>query len=84
MGLGTVDPATPAGYLGVGQQQLVEIAGALSQNCKLLILDEPTNHLDLPSIEELENALDSFGGGILYISHDTYFINRMGGKVVEL
>ena len=49
-----------------------------------LILDEPTNHLDLPSIEELENALDKFVGGILYISHDTYFIDKMGGKVVEL
>ena len=50
----------------------------------LLILDEPTNHLDLPSIEELEKALERFIGGILYISHDTYFIEKMGGIVVEL
>ena len=48
----------------------------------LLVLDEPTNHLDLPSIEELENSLEKFPGGILYISHDTYFIKKMGGEVV--
>ena len=50
----------------------------------LLILDEPTNHLDLPSIEELETMLETFPGAILYISHDTYFINRLGGEAIEL
>ena len=53
VGLGAVDPATPAGLLGVGQQQLIEIAGALSQNCRLLILDEPTAALTDPEIEQL-------------------------------
>jgi ribose transport system ATP-binding protein len=53
VGLDAVDPATPAGFLGVGQQQLVEVAGALSQNCRLLILDEPTAALTDPEIEQL-------------------------------
>jgi ATP-binding cassette subfamily F protein 3 len=77
-----------------GRQKIMNLSGGQKARFQLikmfigepnfLILDEPTNHLDLPSIEELENALDSFVGGILYISHDTYFIDRMGGKVVAL
>jgi ATPase subunit of ABC transporter with duplicated ATPase domains len=50
----------------------------------LLILDEPTNHLDLPSIEELEEALKSYTGAILYVSHDTYFRKNIAGKVLEI
>jgi ATP-binding cassette subfamily F protein 3 len=77
-----------------GKQRIVNLSGGQKARFQLikmfigepnfLILDEPTNHLDLPSIEELENALAKFEGGILYISHDTYFIKRMGGKVVEI
>ncbi len=77
-----------------GQQKIMNLSGGQKARFQLikmfiggpnlLILDEPTNHLDLPSIEELENALVNFGGGILYISHDTYFIKRIGGSVVEL
>src|ERR1035438_7174262 len=48
VGLGDLDPATPADQLGVGQQQLVEIAGALAHNCRLLFLDEPAAPLALP------------------------------------
>lgn len=76
------------------QQKIINLSGGQKARFQLikmfigepnvLILDEPTNHLDLPSIEELENALDTFTGGILYISHDTYFIERLGGDVVEL
>lgn len=77
-----------------GQQKIVNLSGGQKARFQLikmfigepnlLILDEPTNHLDLPSIEELEKSLSEFEGGILYISHDTYFIKRMGGKAVEL
>lgn len=77
-----------------GRQKIMQLSGGQKARFQLirmfigkpnlLILDEPTNHLDLPSIEEMENALAQFEGGILYISHDTYFINRMGGEVVEL
>ncbi len=72
VGLAELDPATPAHRLGVGQQQLVEIAGALTRNCRLLILDEPTAALTDPEIERLfENirALQADGVGVIYISH---------------
>jgi ATPase subunit of ABC transporter with duplicated ATPase domains len=70
--------------LSGGQKARFQIIKMLATNPNLLILDEPTNHLDLPSIEELENALQSFEGGILYISHDNYFIKKMGGTVIEI
>ena len=56
----------------------------LCHNPSLLILDEPTNHLDLPSIEELEKALEAYTGAILYISHDSFFIQNLGGERVAL
>jgi len=56
----------------------------LSNDPQLLILDEPTNHLDLPSIEELESALEKYTGAILYVSHDNYFRNKIGGEVIQI
>ena len=50
----------------------------------MLILDEPTNHLDLPSIEELQAALERYAGAILYVSHDDYFRRKIGGSVVQI
>ncbi|NCN45745.1 MAG: hypothetical protein COU63_02235 [Candidatus Pacebacteria bacterium CG10_big_fil_rev_8_21_14_0_10_36_11] len=70
--------------LSGGQKARFQIIKMLVDKPNLLILDEPTNHLDLPSIEELENALVKFEGSILYISHDTYFIKKIGGKMVEI
>jgi ATP-binding cassette, subfamily F, member 3 len=70
--------------LSGGQKARFQIIKMLASKPNLLILDEPTNHLDLPSIEELENALSEFSGGILYISHDTYFINQIGGETIEM
>lgn len=70
--------------LSGGQKARFQLIKMLVVKPNLLILDEPTNHLDLPSIEELENALRSYQGGILYISHDTYFIEQMGGEIIEL
>jgi len=51
---------------------------------QILILDEVTNHLDLPSIEELEDAMEKYSGAIIYISHDSYFANRLKGKTVVI
>ncbi|MDQ3098714.1 MAG: ATP-binding cassette domain-containing protein [bacterium] len=80
----TLDEKQTLDTLSGGQKARFQIIKMLANNPNLLILDEPTNHLDLPSIEELENALQGFQGGILYISHDNYFIKKMGGKVVEI
>jgi ribose transport system ATP-binding protein len=87
LGLGDVDPATPADHLGVGQQQLVEIAGALAQNCRLLILDEPTAALTDPEIERLFDnirRLRAGGVGIIYISHRMDEIRRIANRVTVL
>ena len=50
----------------------------------LLILAEPTNHLDLPSIEELEDALEHYHGAVIYISHDSFFARNVGGETVQI
>lgn len=87
VGLGDVDPATPAGFLGVGQQQLVEIAGALSRNCRLLILDEPTAALTDPEIEQLFGnirQLQTEGVGIIYISHRMDEIRRIADRITVM
>src|ERR1035438_4802124 len=87
VGLGDIDPATPAGLLGVGQQQLVEIAGALSQNCRMLILDEPTAALTDPEIEQLfENIrqLQTEGVGIIYVSHRMDEIRRIADRITVM
>ncbi len=87
VGLGELDPATPAHRLGVGQQQLVEIAGALAQNCRLLILDEPTAALTDPEIERLfENIrkLQGEGVGIVYVSHRMDEIRRIASRTTVL
>lgn len=70
--------------LSGGQKARFQLIKMFANKPNLLILDEPTNHLDLPSIEELENTLKDYDGGILYISHDTNFIQKLGSDVVEI
>jgi ribose transport system ATP-binding protein len=87
VGLGDLDPATPADQLGVGEQQLVEIAGALARNCRVLILDEPTAALTDPEIERLFDnirRLQADGVGIIYISHRMDEIRRISNRVTVL
>jgi len=82
-----LDPDTRAGDLGVGQQQLIEIAAALTQRCKLLILDEPTAALTDPEIETLFaqiTALKQKGVGILYVSHRMDEIRRIADTVTVM
>ena len=78
------DRMTPLARLSGGQKARFQIIAMLANDPQLLVLDEPTNHLDLPSIEELETALTKYSGAILYVSHDNYFREKLGGKVVQI
>ena len=78
------DAMTPVSRLSGGQKARLQVISMLSNDPQLLILDEPTNHLDLPSIEELETALKSYSGALLYVSHDGYFRDAIGGDVVQV
>ena len=78
------DRMTPLARLSGGQKARFQIISMLVNDPQLLVLDEPTNHLDLPSIEELETALAKYSGAILYVSHDNYFREKLGGKVVQI
>jgi ribose transport system ATP-binding protein len=87
VGMNQFDPAALAGRLGVGHQQLVEIAGALARNCKVLILDEPTAALTAPEIDRLfENIrrLQAEGVGIIYISHRMDEIQQIANRITVL
>ena len=78
------DRMTPLARLSGGQKARFQIISMLANDPQLLVLDEPTNHLDLPSIEELETALAKYSGAILYVSHDNYFREKLGGKVAQI
>ena len=78
------DGQMPVSQLSGGQKARLQIIRMLANNPLLLLLDEPTNHLDLPSIEELENALTSYHGAVIYISHDSFFAKHVGGETVTI
>jgi ribose transport system ATP-binding protein len=87
LGLDDLDPDQRAGSLGVGQQQLVEIAGALAQNSSVLILDEPTAALTDPEINRLFeniNQLRQEDVAMIYISHRMDEIFRIADRVTVL
>ncbi|GAB3284658.1 ABC-F family ATP-binding cassette domain-containing protein [Kineosporia babensis] len=69
-GLGARHVLRPAGTLSPGERTRAGLALLQARGVNLLVLDEPTNHLDLPAIEQLEQALESFNGTLLLVSHD--------------
>ena len=76
------DRKLPISSLSGGQKARFQLIKMFCSSPNLLILDEPTNHLDLPSIEELEKALQAYEGAIVYVSHDSYFVAKMDGETL--
>lgn len=81
-GLGDMD--LKVGILSGGQKKRLALSVALLKECDLLILDEPTNHLDTPMIEYLEKYLIKRNKGLLMVTHDRYFLERITNKIDEI
>ena len=82
--LGIGDMHQKMGTLSGGQRKRVALASTLVHPADLLLLDEPTNHLDAEMIGWLENYLQAFSGGILLVTHDRYFLERVAQKTMEV
>jgi ATP-binding cassette, subfamily F, member 3 len=72
----------PIGSLSGGERSRAALARLTVEGANVLVLDEPTNHLDLWACDSLEAALRSFGGTVLVVSHDRYFLNRVADMIV--
>lgn len=84
LGFKTSDLTRPLKEFSGGWRMRVILARMLLERPDLLMLDEPTNHLDLPSIEWLENYLQTYEGTVIVVSHDKFFLNKMVTKIVEV
>lgn len=69
--------------LSGGEKIRVKLTELLQQKINTLIFDEPTNHIDIPTKEVLEDAIESFDGTLIFVSHDRFFINKFADKVIE-
>ena len=78
------DVFQPIKTLSGGEKGRVALTALMLRKDNVLLLDEPTNHLDMDSREVLEDALSGFGGTIITVSHDRYFINRIADRILEM
>src|SRR5206468_7912209 len=67
-----------------GERTRLAVARMLLRSSNTLLLDEPTNHLDLDPKEVLLDALIDYGGTLVFVSHDRYFVERLATKIIEL
>ena len=84
LGFSTADQDRPLASFSGGWRMRVALASLLLTDPTLLFLDEPTNHLDLPAMEWLEEYLETFHGGLIVVSHDRVFLDRITDEVREL
>ena len=82
--LGITDYDRTIGTLSGGQRKIVSLVSALIHPADILILDEPTNHLDSEMVAWLEDWLRSFRGGLIMVTHDRYFLERVCNHITEL
>ena len=78
------DVEKPVRVLSGGERTRLAVARMLLRPSNTLLLDEPTNHLDLDSKDVLLDALEDFGGTLVFVSHDRYFVDRLATKVIEI
>jgi ATPase subunit of ABC transporter with duplicated ATPase domains len=84
-GLGSAHVNRSVGRLSPGERTRAQLAELMVRGTNCLVLDEPTNHLDVPAIEQLEEALDSFEGTLVLISHDRWLLDVVRyDRVIEL
>lgn len=84
LGFSTVDQDRPLAQFSGGWRMRAALAALLLTDPTLLFLDEPTNHLDLPAMEWLEDYLEDFHGGLVVVSHDRVFLDRVATEIREL
>jgi ATP-binding cassette, subfamily F, member 3 len=78
------DVEKPVRVLSGGERTRLAVARMLLRPSNALLLDEPTNHLDLDSKDVLLEALEDFGGTLIFVSHDRYFVDKLATKIVEI